>query len=53
MLVRQASLLYHLQTIDLAIAQRQGRLKEIETVLGQSDAVNQAKRGLESAERRP
>ena len=50
MLVRQASLLYHLQTIDLAIAQRQGRLKEIETVLGQSDAVNQAKRGLESAE---
>src|SRR5258707_1847009 len=50
MLVRQASLLYPLQTIDLAIAQRQGRLKEIETVLGQSDGVNQAKRGLESAE---
>src|SRR6266849_1968525 len=50
MLVRQASLLYHLQTIDLAIAQRQGRLKEVEAVLGQSDAVNAAKHGLESAE---
>lgn len=50
MLVRQASLLYHLQTIDLAIAQRQGRLKEIEAVLGQNDAVRDATRGLETAE---
>ena len=50
MLVRQAPLLYHLQTIDLAMAQRQGRLKEVEAILGQNDAVNETKRGLESAE---
>ncbi len=50
MLVSQATLLYRLQTLDLAIAQRRARLREIETVLGKDEQVTQARQQLDSVE---
>ena len=50
MLVSQATLLYRLQTLDLAIAQRRTRLREIEAVLGKDEQVAQARQQLNAAE---
>lgn len=48
--VSQATLLYRLQTLDLAIVQRRTRLHEIEGVLGKDEQVVQARQSLGAAE---
>ncbi|MEP7287511.1 MAG: hypothetical protein ABI947_17270 [Chloroflexota bacterium] len=47
----QAVLLYQLQAIDLTLAKRRARLKEIEGILGQDESVTQARSQLEAAEK--
>jgi uncharacterized protein len=49
MLISQATLLYRLQTFDLAIAQHRARLQEIAAVLGKDEAVSQARQRLDEA----
>jgi len=49
-LTSQATLLYRLQTVDLAIGQRQNRLIEIEKVLGANQEVVQAQQQLQAAD---
>jgi uncharacterized protein len=44
-----ATLLYRLQTVDQAIAQRRIRLKEINAAMGQNEAVQQAQRQVDAA----
>ncbi len=51
MLTSQATLLYRLQTVDLAIAQRRTRLGEIDAELGKDEQVAQARNRLETADR--
>jgi uncharacterized protein len=43
--------LYRLQTLDIAIAQRRARLKEIEAALGENAAVSQARQLLETVDK--
>ncbi|MCC7446931.1 MAG: hypothetical protein IT324_05905 [Anaerolineae bacterium] len=50
MLDSPATLLYRLQTLDLAIAQRRARLREIEAVLGKDEQVTLARQQLDAAE---
>jgi predicted nucleic acid-binding Zn-ribbon protein len=49
-LTSQATLLYRLQTIDLAITQRQNRLNEIEKTLGANQEVIEAQQRVEAAD---
>jgi len=49
-LTSQATFLYRLQTVDLAIVQRQNRLGEIEKVLGANDEVQAAQQQLQTAD---
>jgi predicted nucleic acid-binding Zn-ribbon protein len=49
-LTSQATLLYRLQTVDLAIGQRQNRLSEIEKVIGANQEVVQAQQQLQAAD---
>jgi len=44
-----ATLLYRLQTVDQAIAQRRTRLKEISAAVGQSQAVQHTKKHVDAA----
>lgn len=44
-----ATLLYRLQTVDQAIAQRRTRIKQINTALEQSEAVQQAQKQVDAA----
>jgi predicted nucleic acid-binding Zn-ribbon protein len=44
-----ATLLYRLQAVDQAMAQRRARLKEINATLGQNEAVQQAQKVLDAA----
>jgi predicted nucleic acid-binding Zn-ribbon protein len=43
-----ATLLYRLQIVDQAIAQRRNRIKDINTALGQSEAVRQAQKQVDT-----
>ena len=47
----QATLLYQLQTIDVAITQRRTRLKAIETQLNTDETIAQATKTLDAAEK--
>ncbi len=49
MLTSQATLLYRLQTLDLAIAQHRARLDQIAALLGNDQRVNQARQRLDAA----
>ena len=50
-MANQAGLLYRLQTVDLEIARRRARLKEIEAKLSGDETIAQAAQALETAEK--
>jgi uncharacterized protein len=48
-MIGQATLLYRLQTLDLAIAQHRSRLDEIAAILGDDEQVSRARAALDNA----
>ncbi|HID87698.1 MAG TPA: hypothetical protein EYP55_10035 [Anaerolineae bacterium] len=51
-LVSRTESLYRLQTLDLEIIEKTGRLQEVEASLGESEALREARRSLQAEEQR-